>query len=503
MNRIFKGAALLFVIVCGVWLAVLWRWEATARNMTVTDIVVYLGLLPCVMFAVLLGLNWAWRGAAPRRAAAIASAAAAKTAAAADAQTAAAGDLKEATQRHATVKLLGAHIVCAAAQTPAGLLSAASEGKPRPDLDAELRNADGLPVMSARIPDLQLGDFDAAIAAVTRQRAEWAGLQLSEHAQRALSALVEPFGNAVLGLQPWATRLGAPGIESEVGLISPAHATTETEPMVRVLLGWPSGWSQFECAVAVEWVRTQFLQSTGIPAERFVIVEQAIGGAELWLKADQLLQALAREARDDVLLVAACHSEISDAAVAELEQANRLFSSQHPKGEMPAEAAVALLIAGEKWPLDDDAPAPVHLHRPAVLLRDKSVEASGRVGSQCLQDAVTQALAAGRLTASDAMSLVTDGDQHSSRGAELFGATIAVLPHLEAGEDLCLIGQVTGHTGAVGVLLAVAVAAERARLSEAPCLAVSQGDSVMRLVLLARPPSLLPQSGLTAETQAV
>jgi hypothetical protein len=87
-----------------------------------------------------------------------------------------------------------------------------------------------------------------------------------------------------------------------------------------------------------------------------------------------------------------------------------------------------------------------------------------------------------------ATSLVCDADQHSPRGTELFGATLALLPHLEVNEDMRLIGTVTAHTGAVGALLVAAAAAQRARATEQPCLALSVGDPFMRMALIARPP---------------
>ena len=222
-----------------------------------------------------------------------------------------------------------------------------------------------------------------------------------------------------------------------------------------------------------------------------VFETHATSGPALWLEADRLLQAQAHESRDDVLLVAACHSDVSDDAVAALERSGRLFSpTARPKGVMPGEAAAALLLAQPGWPAAaPGAPPFARLHRPAVLRRDKSIEAAGKVSSELLLQGCSQALAAAQLDAADVQSLVCDADQHTARSTELFGSTLALLPALDPTEDMRLLGTVTGHVGAAGTLAVVAAAAAQALSSQAPCAALSLGDPFFRLALVARPPA--------------
>ncbi len=505
MTQFFKGLALFLVITCIVWVAVLWHWDSTRHELSIADIVIYLAALPLVIFGVLVGLRWAWKGAQPRRETALAAAAAAA------ARTAAAGPVGDTPSnddalRFATAQLLGAYANCAGGATPQELLGAAAKGKPRPEFDAELRDAEGQSVMCARLKNLQTEplatQLEPLLQAQRQQRAEWANLAFSEHALRALAALAEPLQNALNGLQPWATRLGAPDLDGPPAAPPHRHGPETVPPMVRLLLGWPEGWNELECAVATDWVQHQLHEHTDIPPTRFACTAQTSGGEALWLKADQLLQALAREGRSDVVLLAACHSDLSDSAVAVLEQQGRLFSAQrHPKGLMPGEAAAVLLLANEDWPAapDIDPPA-VHLHRPALMRRDKSVEAAGRVSSECLQRTAADALAASRVAAANVAALVCDADQHSPRGTELFGATLALLPQLDPTEDMRLIGTVTAHTGTVNVLLVVAAAAQRARDDDGPCLALCLGDPFMRLAVLARPAALAASAATAPAT---
>ena len=462
MTALIRGVALLIAVCCAVWLGVLWRWRATGHDMTAEDFAIYLVLLPLVVFGFVLALRWAWRGAAARQAAAAAGPTAASTGAAPAGQTTG----TEEAQRHATAQLLSAHLLCACADSPQALLAASQVGQPLPGLDATLQNAEGLPVMSARIRDLALDSWQAGLPP---QHAV-----PPEHVQRALAALRAPLRQALQSLQPWHPRFADPTLFS----------------MVRVLLACPAWWTEAERLLAQAWVQ-QVLTAEGaspIAPARFAVEGCALGAVELWAEADRRLQALRRDKRPDVLLLAACHSDLSDEAIALLESQRRLFSpGRHPKGLIPSEAAAVLVLAAADWPAaPDTTQPPVRLHRPAMGKRDKSIEAAGSVSSQVLADVLASALGAAQLPLDQVAAVVCDADQHTPRGTELFGTTLKALPHLDPAEHLCMTGGVAGH-GEAGALMVVATAAARALADQRPCLGLALGDAHWRLALLARP----------------
>jgi hypothetical protein len=507
MSAFFKGVALLVAITCVVWIAVLWRWQATHRDMSVEDIVIYLGALPLVAFGFALALRWAWRGAADKQAARAAAQADASQAKAAGVAAAQADSSQDDARRHATVQLLAAHAACACGHSAEEVLAAAQEGKPRPEPNQELPDPSGQPVVCARMVDLDVQalspPIEPMVQAVRAKDAQWAKLDPPVHVLRALAALAEPLARCVASLLPWAERLGAPQPNAAAPAARHDDAKGSTpQHLIRVLVAWPSSWTAFDQEVALGWVRLVLTEASGtpIPASRFAVGGQAGTGEELLLKADQLLQTLERERREDIVLVAACHSDLSEDAIALLDEQQRLFSAQtRPKGAMPGEGAAALVLAPATWPsaADQDEPA-IHLHRPAVMRRDKSIEAAGRVSSDQVQQALTQALAASRVPAADIGALVCDADQHSARGTELFGATLSALAHLDPTEDMRQTGTVTGSLAAVGPLLVVAVAAALAKSSGKPCMAVSVGDPFLRLALVARAPGAAPAASAAA-----
>lgn len=519
MRRVLGGAALLVVVACVVWAGVLWQWSASGRDPSTADIVLWLVALPLVLVALLLASGWAWRGfrasEAARAEAAAASSAAAPASAAAASSTAPSSD---AAARHGVVRLLGAHVLTAAGSSVRDLLSAAEENAPRPTPDAELRDDDGLPLLSARIPDLEPASIEAEtaaeLAAARASTPEWQDAPVDACVWRALAALRQPLDEAVAGLSAWSTALSvapetADARAAAVSLLplgraaDGAGAPSETavtggpRPVreVRVLVGWPLTWQPFEQALARDVVASWLAEgaAAAMPGVRFAVEAEAMGGAALLQHADRHLQAALRAGRHDPLLIAACHSTIGAEPVQAMELAGTLHrAGLRPKGRIPAEAAAVLVVAGPAWPAADGGDdAAVHLHRPAVLARDKSIDAPGRVTAAVAGDALAQALVAARLESradeEGALRLVGDADQHSERAAELFGAAGQVLPGLDPSEDVVAFGHVTGAIGAVAALATVAAAAERARADGVPCMALSVGDPQVRLALVALP----------------
>ena len=86
MKSLLKGAALFVAVACLVWIIVLWRWRATQRDMDSGDIVLYLAILPIVVFGLVLAARWAVGGALRKQDAKAAAAVAAPRAGAATTQ---------------------------------------------------------------------------------------------------------------------------------------------------------------------------------------------------------------------------------------------------------------------------------------------------------------------------------------------------------------------------------------------------------------------------------
>lgn len=494
MKKLFNGLALLIAVTCLVWMAVLWRWQSTSRDMSVEDIVLYLGLLPLVVIVLIVMVRWAWRGVLARQAAQ-AAASHAVGAAALGEPVPPAGD---AAQRHV------AHAVWLVATCTVGgastdeLLAAAKDHDPRPEPDSELTDDDGLPVMCARIADLPVDDLEAELAPLLQAVAarlppdDTQAIELEASVLRALAALKVPLQEATAALQQWQVVFkegDAPGLH--------------------VLLGVPAAWTPFERLVAQDWIRLTLRNDAALPpAMRLTLQLHDEDGETLWMKADQTLMLLHQQQRRGLVLALAAHSDLSHQGLVRLTQAGRLFHPQRqPKGHMPGEAAAALLLASQGWPsrppdADDADHTPLAwVYRPALARRGKPIDAAGKVDAGTLASCIETAQSASRVDFAELSCLVCDGDQHTPRGTELFSITLDVVPALDPREDMRLIGTVCAGAGAATALTVIAAACAQAQSQGKPVLAVCIGDPVMRLALVVRhdaPPrddaAVLPQA---------
>jgi hypothetical protein len=471
MKQLFKGLSLFVAVTCVVWIAVLWHWRATSRPMDERDLLIDLVLLPIVIFALLLALRAAWRSAQARQAAAgLASAAAGGAAPPAAAST---------PSREASPwQLLGSWVNTAAAEDSTALLEAALEGAPRPKPDDELRDDDGLPVLSARIDALDLGALDEQVEALPKPPGHRAPTLAWRRALAALSPLLDQAVDLLLAWpQPFA-RQDAAGHRRE-----PSR--------VRVLVGWPSGWSVEACTLAQAWLEARLGERARptIATDGWQIQSLQQPGAELLAAAERLLDALARQQQPDPVLVLACHSDLDEQALYALVRDQRLFHAEHrPRGAMPGEGAAAFLRAPPAFAAEPPPEPPaLHLWTLATARRERSADAAGRTDDPALQRAAQAALAAADLPAAAIKVLVSDAEQHSTRATELFSLSLASWPDLDPVEDLRLQGTVTGHLGSVAPLAALAGAAAAVLSQEgAPVLALSLSDPQGRLAAVLR-----------------
>ncbi len=479
MTRFFKTLGLLVAVACFVWVGVLWRWQATQRDMSERDIAVYLGALPLTVFALVLLARWAWQGGS-------ASAPAGELAVDPAAAVPDARPASDAAERQASLQLLASHLHCAAGKTPAAVCAALEEGKPRPDLDPDLRDDDGLPLLTARIRDLEPEELQLEVleAALQAEQPAMAQHTLRAEVRRALAALQAPLDACLGALRPWRARLG---LDDKL----PDQVSTST---LRLVMLWPPQWNAYEAAVARRWLLSVVCEAAVVTPAR--LYEAAPPGEGGWLEIERLAHGLEREGRADLVLVTACHSAIGPDSVRRLQSEGRLFTSRTARSPIAGEAAAALVLAPSSWPADADAEsAPVRLHRAAVVLRDKPIDASGRTTAAAAEHCVEQAQATGPFVPANLAAAVHDADQHTPRASEALTTLLGRLPHLQPDADVLQSGALNGQTGIVAPLIVTALAAHRAQALGQPCLALSVDDARLRLALVVRPASFDPSAG--------
>ncbi len=489
MKSFIKGAALLLAVVCLVWIAVLWRWRVAHRDMDAGDIVLYLAVLPAVVFVLALAARWAVVGALARQDAG---------AVAARGGTAQHADGAEAAESGATVAgaagprpswyLLDAWVHTAAGADADGLLAAAASGSPRPGPDAALHDDEGLPVMTARIAHLAVRALEADLQ--ESQDSTDAGYPEPppERALRALSSLAVPVGEFAFSLAAWAGQwdgAGAPGGDH------PRRPGAGSMRMVRVLAAWPADWSDATCAVAQAWLSRRLRDPLAdlLPAARWSIQGQRMSGTELLAAGERALEALRQQERDDPVVLVACHSDLDDAGLRTLAGRQALFHAERrPRVPMAGEGAAVLALSALAGPATaGPGHERVRMSPPALVRRAASIDAVGRTATADTVQLVERSLAAAGVQGASVAALASDADQHTARATELFAVTLALVPGLDAQEDLRLAGAVTGRLEAAAPLVTLAMAAAQVRATGGPAVALSLADPHWRMAAVLQP----------------
>lgn len=485
MQKFFKVAAMVAAVFCLTWLGALWLWQVQGREVSQSDLVIYLGLLPLVIVLLIVGFRWAWAGAlaSAQARAGDANAGSGKTGAVSP------NVAIDENERCLTSVVLAAAINSVAGVEPGELLDAVKSGKPLPAPDESLTDDSGLPVLSARCKGTVDGDWQqdlvALVAQVACQQPGWGTMEPRIAVWRALSLMTEPLRNVRQ------TLLEMLQVQQGAQAINTRDADAKERPAVRVLLGVSETTSEFERACLLAWVNHLMLEDWPPETPEINLSVTPFQGAPegFLLKIDQILLSLRREKRNDLFIAAAAESLLDDAAIGRLSDKGRLYQTdERPTGVMPGEAAAVLLLGGIEWAASEESEKPIVLiHRLSMTQRDKSIEAGGKGNCAQLVQAMQAALAVSSLSAGDIASMVSDADQHTQRATELFGGTLDQLPDLDPVEDFRLLGRVTGSIGMSSMLVSIAAGAEMVSIANKPCMVVGLADLFVRVAWVLRP----------------
>lgn len=471
MTRFLKILLLWFVVGAMVWLFTLWHWQQTARDVDLFDIVAYLLGLPTALVLGWVVMLWGLKklreraGRTPQTGALSGSA---------DSPLAATSD---ADLRQAHTVVLGAAVHTRAGADALSTWTELLSGGTRPDLDSHLQDLDGLPVFSARVPELEVdSDSDAAESTEAgpgmAARRAWALLQApcDQLAETWLSVAEQ------VGSQPSADDVSAsPFVWDDGGkahLSGVAHKGSrgdraEISPVqwsVRVLM--PAAWPVADQDWLVVSLRGRLanlieqLESQGIAAPQWLVIPPETP-EHWWIEYDDHVRRWARGGQAEAMLILAVDSALDEDTVERWQSIGELFTSQHQVGRIPGEAAAGLLLASSALAARMDVAKldvpPLRLSRPVHLRRDKSADALGRVGAAVLSDAMSQVMGVSQLVASPALTIVADADHRASRTSELFEALQAVAPELDPMHNVARAGEALGDVGVARSLLPAAL----------------------------------------------
>lgn len=374
-------------------------------------------------------------------------------------------------------------VLAAALRTPHGaapeeLHEAIAGQRARGDLDPELLDDEGYPVMSVRAAD----PIDAE---GREQLGQW------------LAA--EGLGDPQLNDEQWRALGMATGVAAELAHHASAHPHALPEdgvagaplappvPPLQVMLALSGAWNEAQRNASAAWLR-YVIGESGWPAGRVAVTvaAQAAPGAAV---SNWLIQLAAQAAETPTMaMLLAGDSQIGEASVNALAAEGRLFAASRQQGLIPGEGAAGLLLADATQAALLGAEPP-HLHTVAAQ-RDDSADAARKPDATVLRRLGMQACMQGAIEPAAVAMLVADTGHRTSRMMELMELANKELAQLDPGADVLAAGSACGHAGAVPFVTALALAHRQALDRQAPVLCVSNEDPHHRSAVLVRPPAL-------------
>ncbi|WP_313166432.1 hypothetical protein [Massilia oculi] len=350
-------------------------------------------------------------------------------------------------------------ILAGALRTPHGASAeelgvALAANKVDADLDRELVDDDGFPVMSARCE--QAGD-----AAVREEIADW----LDTCATPAPCFGDEGWRALVLG-----TAVLRELADRAAGLLGADEGAPLTLQLALVL---PADWQMEQRQAASMWCR-QVLAQAGWPAVRIGLAEPAAPAPHIARLAQQT------EKNTATILLAFC-SNIGQETVDRWSANGTLFTSFHPRGRIPGEGAAGLLLT----PAADGAGI-VHLSLEAEAC-DPASASLKRLSPQRLNTLAERLLQGAAIAPAAIAMVVADAGADTRHALELMEFGGATAPHLDNASDIVRLGPACGACGAVPFVAALALAAHAALEHDAPLLCVGNDAPDLRALALVRP----------------
>jgi hypothetical protein len=446
----FKNALVSGFVVFICWGVAIAYWRVNKSAPGIGDLVIYLLALPAVLVAAYL--------IGSRLIASLTAAPAVST----QAQPAQASP--------APVQLPPLAILAASLRSPHGatveeLAAAIAGNKARADLDRELIDEDGFPVMTAR-------SADASDEMLQEEIKEWlarngmAELQFSEEQWRALTLASAVAGDLAIR--------AAGELVSEDG----------AAPMLQLVPMLPADWPVDQRRAAAIWLE-HTAEQFGWPADRIAVPsEPSASTGDVFTR---LAQAATVNDTPLVALVVACASHIGQETVDKWAGAGALFTSSQPLGLIPGEGAVGLLVTDLRQAESIESAAFVLLDRIEEARRDTSADEVKRVDPKLLGELAEAVCKGGATGLADVAMIVGDVGHRPNRMLELMGFASDEMPQLDDTDDVVRVGLASGTCGAVPFMTGLALARYYTLERDAPVLCTSNEDAYRRCVAMVRP----------------
>lgn len=447
-----KSLFLATFVVVACWGSMIVYWRTTKANPATGELLLYLlGLPACLILVGFIGQKLIARPAAAPAATAVSTPAKASAAA----------------SQTRPLAILAASLRLPHGASPEEFASAIADNKARADLDKELVDEDGFPIMAARC--------DHAVDETLQDEiGEWlalngmTGLQFNDEQWRALT-----LASAVVA-------------ELAAQAAGPILYQVDTQARLQLIPLLPAEWDAAQGRAAGMWLK-QTVARYGWPGDHVIVKTEHAALADDVSPA-AVINRLAHSAGEEnaplIAMVVAFASHIGAESVAQWAANGSLFTSSQPRGHIPGEGAVGLLMTDQLSLAESLTIAVLDDIEEAHL--DSSADQAKRVDSSLLGELSERAFQRTGINASNVAMVVADTGQRTSRVLELLALKAAGLSRLDETDDVMRVGVASGRCGIVPFFAALALGRHFALERGAPVLCVGNEDSYRRMVVLVR-----------------
>ena len=475
MRPWLRRSLLILAVFALCWGGAIWYWRASTRMPSTGDLAGTMLALPLA----LLTTWWLGKKLLARLASPAAASAPADTA---DGGARTAGD--------APAPRAPLHLAAAALRMPGGasapeLAAALLDKQQRPELDPELTDAQGYPVMSARVADLdelsQKELLDDWLRARPADTAWDAAVHFDAEHLRAL-ALGADVLNELMQEAAMHTGLDDYKAAAQTG----ARAAL---PTLQLHLLLPPDWDQPQRDTGAAWLHAQAGQQ-GWPSDKLSV--HLAGDSGPLALIEHLAAQAALQELPCLAIVLACGSHIGELTVHDWSTRGLLFHAGQPGGQIPGEGAAGLLLADAAQATALQADTPVLLHHASMAVRGQSADSRGHGDATLLAELGGKAMSAASVAPAAITRLYADADQRSSRMIELMNNAGALLPDIDVSSDVLSVAAACGQSGQVATLAALVLAHLEAAENASQVLCLSNLDAFQRAAVVVGPAAAAP-----------
>lgn len=471
MKKSLKILLLALVITLSVWALVIFYWQVISYAPTNVDLFSYLVLVPAALFVSVMVLNkvsaFVLR---PKEEVGEKSEATNE-----DGQ--AAKVVSVATGRDWVLPLAFGRLITLHGDTVSDFKSAVDEKTNKFELDTELADVEGFPLMSARIAGLEPEEtyekFEEWLAEHPTTEAE--STHWITEDKRTLHLLHSVFTGLLRDFFS----------NDHIAQLLSNYLENNKLPLpnIYIVTNVPNGWTQARLNITNDWLRSELLRQ-GWPGDKILNVPINDKKLNAWQILDSINESIHASDKQGAYFIAAAQSHLGERTFAEYEAAGQLLSAQNKSGNIYGEAGAGVLVLDEQLAKMFEEPPVVFMHRAAIRLRDKSADDSGKIKPSVLIEVMKDALLVSKIEAENIKILAADTDSRVSRITEFFAAQNEVLPEIDTEKGILKLQECCGMVGAAAGLASLVYAMDRVVNEEAPALWVSNTDAFNRCALV-------------------